>query len=75
MRYIIDSSAWIEYLSGSKRGEEVSKFLKKEETFVIPIIISEVVSFVKRNNGNIEVAYDSIIKNAKIMEIAPRIAK
>ena len=75
MKYIIDSSAWIEYLSGSKAGEEVNKLLKKEEIYVISIIISEVVSFVKRNGGNTEIAYESVIKNAKIMEITPRIAK
>lgn len=75
MKYIIDSSAWIEYLEGSKSGEEVSKILKKEEVFVIPIIISEVISYVKRNKGNIEIAYESIIKNSKILEITPRIAK
>jgi predicted nucleic acid-binding protein len=75
MKYIIDSSAWIEYLSGSKAGEKVNKIIKKEEIYVISIIISEVISYVKRKKGNVETAYESIIKNAKIMEITPRIAK
>lgn len=75
MKYIVDSSAWIEYLSGSKAGEKVNKVLKQEEIYVIPIIISEVVSYVKRKKENTEVAYESIIKNAKIIDVTPRIAK
>jgi predicted nucleic acid-binding protein len=76
MRYLIDTSAWIEYLNGSKAGEEVSKVLKGEnEIYVISLIISEVVSKVRRNKGNIELAYDCIIKNSKIFDITPKISK
>jgi predicted nucleic acid-binding protein len=75
MRCIVDSSAWIEYLSGSNAGEKVNEILKKGEIYVIPIIISEVVSYVKRKKGDAETAYESMIKNAKIIDITPRIAK
>ncbi|MEK6844240.1 MAG: PIN domain-containing protein [Nanoarchaeota archaeon] len=73
--YIIDTSAWIEYLEGSQKGEAVNKFLKNEQIFIIPIIISEVVSKAKRLNRNIDLAYSSLIKNSKVFEITPRIAK
>ena len=76
MNYIIDSSAWVEYLKGSTGGKKVSEILKtNDEIYVIFPIISEVVSYIKRNKGNVETAYESIIKNAKIYEITPRIAK
>jgi predicted nucleic acid-binding protein len=76
MNYLIDSSAWIEYLNGSSAGEEVNKVLKgKNDIFVISQIISEVVSKVEREKGNSELAYTSIISNASIMEITPKIAK
>lgn len=75
MKYLIDTSAWIEYLDGSKSGEKVDKILKDHEIYVISLIISEVVSKVKRKKGNVDLAYDCIIKNSKIFEITPKISK
>ncbi len=77
MKYFIDSSAWIEYFGGSHSGEKVNEIIMDEENeiFVITINIGEVISFLKRENKNIETAYESIIKRAKIFEITPRIAK
>ena len=76
MNYLNDSSAWIEYLSGSAAGERVNKILGKElEVYTISVIISEVVSFVKRNGGNVETAYDAIVKNSKMRELTAKLAK
>ncbi len=76
MKYLVDTSAWIEYLEGSKTGEEVNKILQgRNEIYAISLIVSEVVSKVKRKNGNADTAYDCIIKNSKIFEITPRLAK
>jgi predicted nucleic acid-binding protein len=76
MRYLIDSSLWIEYLDGSKLGEKVNEILSGgNEVYSLPIIISEVISRVKRGDSNVEVAYESIIKNSTIFDITPRIAK
>ena len=76
MKYIIDSSAWIEYLKGSKEGEKVNILLKEnEEVFILSIIIAEVVSKVERESLNSQIAYESMIKNAKIFDITPRISK
>ena len=76
MNYIIDAYAWIEYLEGSKKGEKVNEILNsKNEIFVLPITISEVVSKVKRRNGNYELAYGALIKRAKIINQTPKIAK
>lgn len=75
MKYVIDSSCWIEYLEGSKSGEKINDILRHEEIFVLPINIAEVISKVKRKKGNFELAYKSIISNASIIDITPKIAK
>lgn len=76
MKYIIDTSAWIEYLNGSKSGESVNKILKEDnEIYVISLIISEVISKVKRKAGNVDLAYDCLIKNSRIFDITPKISK
>ena len=76
MNYIIDSSLWIDYLSGGKTGARINEIIEgNNEIYVISLIIAEVVSKVKRAKRNIELAYESIIKNAKVIEIKPRVAK
>ncbi len=76
MRYYIDAYAWIEYLEGGKEGEKVNSFLTADnEIFIISTTLAEVVSKVKRKKGNVQIAYDAMIKNAKIIEMTPRMAK
>ncbi|MEK6847078.1 MAG: PIN domain-containing protein [Nanoarchaeota archaeon] len=76
MKCLIDAYGWIEYLEGSSKGEKVNKFLEGEnEIFVLPITIAEVVSKVKRKEGNSELAYNVIISRAKIIEMTPKVAK
>jgi len=75
MRYLIDSSAWIEYLEGSSIGEEVHRVLEsKEEVFILALNIAEVISKMKRKGKNYQVAYESMIKNSKVVEVTPKIA-
>lgn len=76
MKYIIDAFSWIEYLEGSERGKKVHEILNSDsENFVLLITIAEVISKVKRKEGNFKLAYDSIISNSQIANISPRIAK
>ena len=76
MKYLIDTSAWIEYLNGSKAGEKVNQILREEnKIYVISLIISEVISKVRRKGDNVDLAYDCLIKNSKIFEITPKISK
>ena len=73
---LLDTSAWIEYLEGSKLGEFVNKILSEEnEIIILSLIISEVISKVKRKELNYEVAYESMIKNAKVFDISPKISR
>jgi predicted nucleic acid-binding protein len=75
MKYLIDAYSWIEYLEGSIKGEKVNKIINSEEIFVLPITIAEVVSKIKRKMGNEKIAYESIVKKAKLINMTPRIAK
>ena len=77
MRYLIDSSAWIEYLDGGASGEKVNKIIKEEnnEILTLALNISEVISKTKRMNRNADLAYESIISNAEFFDITPEIAK
>ena len=77
MRYLIDSSAWIEYLDGGASGEKVNKIIKEENNEIITLAlnISEVISKTKRMNRNADLAYESIISNAEFFDITPEIAK
>ena len=76
MKYIIDSYAWIEYLDGSLLGEKVKKILESDnEIYSLNLTISEVISRVKRKNGDIDIAYTAITSISKVAEITPEIAK
>ncbi len=76
MRYLIDSSAWIDYLRGGKLGEKVSKVLSEDnEVFTISLIIAEVVSKVSREKKNSNLAYEAIISNSKLFELTPKVSK
>ena len=75
MKILVDSSAWIEYLEGSEAGEKVSEILKKEEIYSLNLIIAEVISKIKRNNQDFNLAYRIISSHSKIFNLIPRIAK
>lgn len=76
MKYIIDSYAWIEYLGGSLAGEKVKKFFEgSNDIFSLNLSIAEVVSRVKRVNGDVELAYKALTSNSKVIEITPMISK
>lgn len=70
-RYVIDSFAWIEYLKGSNRGMAVRKILEdaKNENSTPMIVLSEVVSSIKRQNMNVETALNFIFSLSNIEEV------
>lgn len=77
MKYLVDSSAWIEYLEGSASGETVHAILqeKSNEIFVISLNIAEVVSKVKRMKKNSDLAYEVVVSHSKMLNVTPRIAR
>jgi predicted nucleic acid-binding protein len=77
MRYLIDTSAWIEYFEGSESGKKIWELLKEEdnEIFTLNLILAEVISKFKRKNKNFNGAYESIISNSKVLDISSDSAK
>lgn len=71
MKYLIDTSAWIEYLEGSEKGQKVNEILKEEknEIYSIPLIVAETVSKVERKKGNSDSAFDILTKTARMVEL------
>ena len=76
MKYLIDSYAWIEYLDGSIKGEKVKQILNSSsDIYSINLSLTEVVSRVRRENKDSEVAYQAIISNSRVLDISPELAK
>ena len=61
-RFLIDSSAWIEYLEATPSGAKASKIIEGgKNTIITPnIVMAEVVSKVIRKGGNHEIAVNAI---------------
>jgi len=69
-RYVIDSYAWIEYLDGSDSGLKVRDILMSDaELFTISISVAEIISRTKRRQKDVDVAYNTIIRNSKIINV------
>ncbi|MFH1390946.1 MAG: PIN domain-containing protein [Candidatus Diapherotrites archaeon] len=61
-RFIMDSSAWIEYLNGTEQGKKVEKILNKtgQTVFTPNLVGAEVVSKIERDGEDSKNAIDSI---------------
>ncbi len=76
MKFLIDAYAWIEYLNGSSEGEKVHKiFQGSDECLTLSITLCEVISKVKRNKGNVEIAYEAIHSNSMIIDPSPNASR
>ena len=76
MKYLFDAYAWVAYLEGGKDGEKINAIIKSNnEIYTLPTTITEVISKIKRLNGNTETAYMALIKNSRIADITPKLAK
>lgn len=75
-KYVIDSYAWIEYLDGTEAGLMVrKKLLKNPEIYTSSISVAEVVSKTKRVKKDIDIAYNSILRNSFIINADEKISK
>lgn len=76
MSFFIDSSAWVEYIDGSEKGKKVQKILEdEEEVYSIPLIVSEVVSKAKRTGKDVDLCFNVIVSNSKIIEVNLELSK
>lgn len=75
MKCLIDAFSWIEFLEGSSVGIKVKEFLENNEIYTSTITIAEVISKVKRNNNDTEIAYRAVNNHSKIIPLNDEIAK
>ena len=56
--FLVDSSAWIEYLKGSSTGTKIAKIIEsgKNRCFYSNIVIAEVISKTRRDNSDVKTA-------------------
>ncbi|MEK6853041.1 MAG: PIN domain-containing protein [Nanoarchaeota archaeon] len=67
-RYVIDTYAWIEYLDGTGAGLKVRKILLEDsEVYTHLVSIAEVICRTKRSGKDVDVAYNSILRNSIII--------
>jgi predicted nucleic acid-binding protein len=76
-RYVVDAYAWIEYLIGSKAGENVKSVLEEEnnEIYTCAITVAEVVSKTAREGRDFQTAYDILLSNSQVVNIDEEVSK
>ncbi len=67
-KLVIDSSAWIEYFSGTEKGKKVKELIGTNEIFTTSISIAEICSKFKRSKMNPTQAFEIILSNSKIID-------
>lgn len=66
---ILDSSAWIEFFQGTKKGKKVEFFLKSKQSFTSIVTISEVINWALRNSLETNIFTEKIEKFSKIIPL------
>jgi predicted nucleic acid-binding protein len=76
-KYVIDAYAWIEYLIGSKAGDEVRAVLEEEnnEVYTCAVTVAEVVSKTAREERDFEAAYDILLSNSQVVNVNEEVSK
>lgn len=47
---LLDTSAWIELFTGSKKGEKVKKYIRKSSVYTSIVSIAEISNWARKNN-------------------------
>ncbi|MBI2136367.1 PIN domain-containing protein [Candidatus Woesearchaeota archaeon] len=66
-KYIIDSSAWVEYLAGRKRAEPLKKYFEEGGLFTTPVCVAEIIAKVAKEGLSVENAKNSIHAHSAIL--------
>lgn len=74
--FIIDSWAWVEYLSGTERGLKLKDIMTKDNNLFTSIVsFAEIVSAARRKNMSIDTIEDAILSSSEIVNIDIEISK
>lgn len=68
---LFDTSAWIEFLTGSEKGKRIEEILNKEENFTSITTLAEITFWCLKNNleNKIESYLSGINKGSKILDL------
>ena len=72
MEAIVDTSAWIEYLIGSKKGLEAKQLIFKEDSLAITVncCLAELKEWALKNNKDFDQLMGIIQSNSSIIEVS-----
>ena len=75
--FVIDASAWIEYLDGTSKGEKVKEFVENGDysVFTNAVTLAELSSFFRRKKYNFEEAKKIILSLSTVNEIDVKFAE
>ena len=72
---ILDTSAWVEFIEGTKRGQEVKAVLEREENFTSIVTISEITQWCLRNGReNVAATIDEVKRISQILPLTETIS-
>lgn len=88
-RYLVDSSAWVEYFAGTELGKEIKDIIEKEEIATCILSIAELsdkfsrekekfdasLSFIKNKSVILDITLSSCIESGKLKAERRKIKK
>lgn len=69
VKYVVDSSAWVEYLAGSQRAEPLRKYFDDGELLTTSLCAAEVIAKVAKEGQSVDAAKNSIHTHSTIITI------
>lgn len=68
MKFVVDTSSWIDYFEGNDSGEKVEGYLETQGNEIITNVLNlaEISSFFTRKEFDLEEAFKIIFSNSKI---------
>ncbi|MBI2550226.1 PIN domain-containing protein [Candidatus Woesearchaeota archaeon] len=72
--YVIDSSAWVEYLLGTDKGHRIRPLIDREDIATSIIAIAEIADKLVRNNVRFHVMLQFIQRRAVIIPLSVELA-
>jgi predicted nucleic acid-binding protein len=72
-KYVIDTSAWIEYFSGTKLGKKVQPIIEKAEIGTSFLAIAELADKFTRSGKEIKQPLDIIRSKAALLQLSTNI--
>ena len=72
--YVIDTSAWLEYINGTAKGLQIRTVIEREEIATSMIAIAELADKLARNNKRFDITLQFIQRRAAIIDLSVAIA-